>query len=279
MMRHLFVRPRVARFGTAAVFSVMVLLVSITPVLATVGSDPVLSGTGVLRAQSAEPQDIPSTAGATGEASRMAAMVAVLNRQGMEGVKNLERVSAMAVPNLTVRPEFVVDTRLERAAEANAAAIAAEVSEAKVAAAEAGAARSMREATEAQVVSDTAAAAALAGQQADAAAATRASQEAAERAAQDARAAAERAAQDARTAALAAAREAEASAAVATAQADALAAAAEASNRQRSKQVLLLLGTLILLAGGVLGFRLWRNRKEPFVLKAIPVTMAAHAHA
>ena len=197
----------------------------------------------------------------------MAAMVAVLDRQRTEGAENLERVSAMVVPNLTVRPEFVVDARVERAADVNAAALAAKIAEDKVAAAEAEVARSIQEASEAQVASDTAATAALAGQQADAEAATRASQEAAARAAQDAE-----------EATLAATREAEASAAVATARADALAAAAEASNRQRSKQVLLLLGSVIPLAAGILGIRLWRNRKEPFVLKAIPVNMAAHAH-
>jgi hypothetical protein len=65
----------------------------------------------------------------------------------------------------------------------------------------------------------------------------------------------------------------------ATARAEAQAAAVVESNRQFLQRMTILLLSLALLIGGFLGLRFWRNRKEPFVLKAIPGSGTAHAHA
>ncbi|MBW3634714.1 MAG: hypothetical protein KY456_16975, partial [Chloroflexi bacterium] len=57
--------------------------------------------------------------------------------------------------------------------------------------------------------------------------------------------------------------------ATATAAAESLAAAA-ASDRQFRNLMSALLIALITLLGGVLAFRFWRIKNEPFVLKAKP---------
>jgi hypothetical protein len=70
-------------------------------------------------------------------------------------------------------------------------------------------------------------------------------------------------------------REAEA----ATTRAEAQTAAAVESNRQLMQRVTALVLTFALLISGFLGVRIWRNRKEPFVLKAMPAGGAVQANA
>ena len=252
-----------------------ILLVSAVPASGVAGPHAVLAiagidagvGSGVFRAPMRQSTDTPDPSTETDtadDASRMAAVVAILNQQAVRSAGNLERVSDVVVPNLTLRAEFVVDARAERALAASAAVTAVAVAQA-----EAEAARSAKAALEAQTASDVATAAELAAaQQADTEAATR-----------DAQVAAKVATQEAEAAALIEFRKAEASAAATTAKTDALAAAAEASKRQSVYRVSLLFIAFALVLGSVLALRLWRNRKEPFVLKAIPVTVTASAHA
>ncbi len=229
------------------------------------------------------------------ERARIAALTTILDRQGSRSAGNLERVSSIEVLNLAAGPEFVVDAREERAvAEQAAQAAAAE-------AASIEATRSAEAAAEAQVEAKAAVAAALAADEVDdgtEVAAVVATQEAAASAAVAAALAADKKVDDAQVAALTATREAEVAASDATATAEALAAAsavqeaeaatakAEAqaaaaveSNRQFVQRATVLLLSLALLSGGLLCLRFWRNRKEPFVLKAIPGTGTAHAHA
>jgi hypothetical protein len=255
------------------------------------------------------------------EPGRIAALTTIVTQQGTRSAGNLERVSSVEVLNLTASPEFVVDTRVERAAAAQAAAEAAAIE----------AARSDEVAAEAQAEADAAVTAALAAdqQQDDArAAALAVTQEAETSAAVDAALAADQADDEAEVAALVATQEAEASAAVAaalaadqkkdaaqaatvaatrqaeaaaadatataeaqaasravreadaaTARAEAQTAAAVENNRQFVQRVTILLVSLALLIGGFLCLRFWRNRKEPFVLKANPGSGAAHARA
>ena len=282
-------RTTVARYGAIATFVVLIQMVNVASVMGAPGPVASLSGASVgegtevlpapLRQSTTEAADLemPTDSGAESEGSRISAIVAVVNRQGIQGAESLQRVSAIAVPNLVPEPEFVVDARVERAAEANAAATATAVAAADVA-------LSVQATVEAQAASDASAAAALAVAQqveADAAAsaAVAADATATARAEATEAAIAMAAARETQAAAVAATREAEASVAAATARADALAAAAEASKRQFTNRVSLLLIALIPMVGGVLGLRFWRNRKEPFVLKAIPVSVNASAHA
>jgi hypothetical protein len=226
------------------------------------------------------------------ELGRIAALTTILDRQGSRSAGNLERVSSIEVLNLAVGPEFVVDAREERGAAAQAAAAEAASTEAT---------RSAEAAAEAQVEATAAVAAALAADQVDdeaEVAAVVATQEAKASAAVVAALAADKKDDDAQAAALTATREAEVAASDATATAEAQAAAsavqaaeaatakAEAqaesaveSNRQFVQRATMLLLSLALLSGGLLCLRFWRNRKEPFVLKAIPGSETAHAHA
>jgi hypothetical protein len=64
----------------------------------------------------------PPSSDAISDASRMAAIVAVVNRQGVVGPLVLQRVSPVAVSNQMVKPALVVDARAKRTAEAEAAA-------------------------------------------------------------------------------------------------------------------------------------------------------------
>ena len=263
------IEPQAVRFGAVAVFSATLLLGNAGPAWGAVQPDTVPSqvgmdagtGSGALRApmrQSADTPDPAAETDAVDEANRRAAVVAILNQHAIRGAENLARVSAVPVPNASSHAEFVVDARAERVLAASAAATAAAVAKSETA-------LSVQATVEALAASDaTTAAALVAAQQADAATATRIAQAAAVTATQEAQAAATR--------------EAEAATAAATARADALAAATEASKRQLSHRVAMLMIALIALAGGILGFRLWRNKKEPFVLKAIPVNLTANAH-
>lgn len=266
--RRMSIGPPVVRLGAIAVLLVTILLASAEPASGATGQDAwggivAGAGSGTIRAPMRQLTDTPDPSTETDtadEASRVPPMVAVLNKQAVRSAGNLARVSAVAVPNLTLRAEFVVDARAERASAASAAMTAVAVAQA-----EAEAARSAKAALEAQTASDAAAAAELAAaQQADAEVAARTAQMAAVSATQEAQAAATR--------------EAEASMAAERARADALAAAAEASKRQLASRVAMFVFVLTVLAGGILGLRFWRNRKEPFVLKSIPVSVMANAH-
>ena len=192
----------------------------------------------------------PSSTGATSEARRLAAVVAVVNRQGTQGPEILRRVSAVAVPNLMTMPVLVVDARAKRAVDADAAA--AEI---------ALTVQATVEAQEAEAASKAAALAATQGAEADAAAsATAAAAEAA---------AMMSAKQEARV---------HAAEVVATRNAKPVVAAV-ASNRVLPDRMSSLLIALTPMLGGVLGLRLWRGRKEPFVLKANPTPARSGAPA
>ena len=224
--------------------------------------------------------DPQANSGATSEASDMAAVVAVLNRQGVQGPLNLQRVSAVPVANLATEPQLVVDARAKRAAEAEAAAAELALTvQATVEAQEAEAAR--KAAALAAVQKAEAESAALTTAAAIATETARAS--AAETAALAAKqeAAAALAAKQETAAILAAKQEAEIRAAevAATKDAEALAAAAVESNPKMPDRMSSLLIALTLMLGAVLGFRLWRSRKEPFVLKANPISAGSSARA
>jgi hypothetical protein len=65
----------------------------------------------------------------------------------------------------------------------------------------------------------------------------------------------------------------------ATKNAEALAAAAVVSNPKMPDRMSFLLIALTPILGGVLGLRIWRSRKEPFVLKANPISASSSARA
>jgi hypothetical protein len=147
-------------------------------------------------------------------------------------------------------PALVVDARAKRAVDADAAA--AEI---------ALTVQATVEAQEAEAASKAAALAATQGAEADAAAsATAAAAEAA---------AMMSAKQEARV---------HAAEVVATRNAEPVAAAV-ASNRVLPDRMSSLLIALTPMLGGVLGLRLWRGRKEPFVLKANPTPARSGAPA
>ena len=264
-----------ARCGAIITFIALITLIVTTP--SATGAPSLglsLTGTSVgtgdgsealwapLRQSTTDAADLepPTSSGASSEASRMAAVVAVVNRQGVQGPLNLKRVSAVEVPNLMTEPELVVDARAKRVAEADAAA--AEIAltvQATVEAREAEAARK--------------AAALAASQEAEAAAA--ASTTAAVIATESARASAAEAA-----AMLSAKQEARVHAVevAATKNVDP-AAASIASNSMVPDRMSSLLIALTPMLGGVLGLRLWHGRKEPFVLKANPTPTRSSAPA
>jgi hypothetical protein len=290
-------RKMAARCGAIATFAVLILSVNAAPISGAPDPIPSLSGASVgpgsgsegLRAplrQSttnvADPET-PTDSGATSEASRMAAIVAVVNRQGVQGAKNLQRVSAIAVPNLMPEPEFVIDARAERAAEANAAATAAAIAatdEANAAATAAAVAatevalsvQATVEAQDAEAASKAMALAAIQEAEAEVAASATAAAITTETTRDSAAEAA---------AALAAKQEARIHAVevAATRNAETLAAAAVASNPKMPDRMSSLLIALTPMLGAVLGFRLWRSRKEPFVLKANPIPARSSASA
>ena len=213
----------------------------------------------------------PTTSGATSEASDMAAIVAVLNRQGVQGPLNLQRVSAVPVANLAREPELVVDARTKRAAEAEAAAAELALT-----------VQATVEAQEAEAARKAAALAAVQKAESESAASITAAAIATETARASAAEAAALAAKQETAAILAAKQEAEvraAEVAATTRNAQALAAAAVESNPKMPDRMSSLLIAFTLMLGAVLGFRLWRSRKEPFVLKANPISASASARA
>jgi hypothetical protein len=272
-------RSRSARLAAIATVAALMLVVTTTSTSGAPGPIAFLSGASVgvpgqnealwapLRQSTSNAADLetPQDSDTTLEANSLAAMLAVVNRQGIQGAENLQRVSAIAVPNLTTKPQLVVDARAMRAAEADAAAVAAtEV------------ALSVQATVEAQAVqADSTAVALAAVQAAEAEAATSAT------AAAEASAIA-RATTSEIAAAMSATREARADAAAtatATAKARALAAAAVVSEPRFPDPKSSLLIALMPLLGGLLGFRLWQIKKEPFVLKAAPASAHARASA
>jgi hypothetical protein len=211
----------------------------------------------------------------------MADIVAVVNRQGVQGAEALKRVSAVPVSNLVAEPVLVVDARAKRAAEAETAAaeialtVQATVEAQEAEAASKAAALAAAQKAEAEAASSTTAAA-IATETARASAA-----EAAALAAKQEAAAALAAKQEA-AAILAAKQESEiraAELAATTRNAQALAAAAVESNPKMPDRMSSLLIALTPMLGAVLGFRLWRSRKEPFVLKANPISASSSARA
>jgi hypothetical protein len=201
--------------------------------------------------------DPPSNSDVTSEANRMAAIVAVVNRQGVQGPLNLRRVSAVAVSNTVSIPALVVDARAKRAAEADAAAaeIALTVQATVVA-------------QEAEAASKAAALAAIQESEADAAASATAAAIARNSAAEVA-------------AALLANQEAEVRAAefAATRNVETPVAAEVVRDPLLPDRMSSLLIALTPLLGGVLGLRIWRSRKEPFVLKPNPIPARSSAPA
>jgi hypothetical protein len=223
----------------------------------------------------------------------MAAMVAIVNRHGIQGIENLQRVSAIPVPNLMLEPELVVDAGAKRAAEADAAAKAAALAEAEVAlsvqatveaqeaeaASTATALAAIQEAEAAASATAEAAAAASATAEAEAAASATAELAASATAAAEATAAAHASAEEA-AATLSANRQEEFRAveAAATQNLDMLVAAVDGDPRLPGRMSSLLIALMPLL-GGLLGFRLWRIKKDPFVLKANLVNVGTRVHS
>ena len=264
-------RTTTVRYGAVATFIALILIVN--PASALGAPSVVTSATGASAAAgvgaeallaplrqsttNAAPES-PANSGATSEASRMAAILAVVNRQGVQGPRNLRRVSAVAVSNPMTMPALVVDARAKRAVEADAAAAEIAIT-----------VQATVEAQEAEAASKAAALAAIQAAEADAAALA----EAAAIANKTARASTAEAA-----AILSAKQEARVHAAEVTATRNVESvAAAGVSNPMVPDRVSSLLIALTPMLGGVLGLRLWRGRKEPFVLKANPTP--AHSSA
>jgi hypothetical protein len=284
-------RLRAARFGAIMAFAALILILNGVPVSGA--TSPVVSlsgasmavreGSGGLQAplqqlstNPTEPET-PAEPGVASEDSRMAAVVAMVDRHGIQGFENLQRVSAIPVPNLMLDPELVVDAGTKRAAEADAAAKAAALAATAVAVS----VQATVEAQEAEAASTATALAAI--EEADAQAAASATAEAEVAASATAAVvatAAARASADEAAAALAAKREAafRSVEAAATRDLDTLAAAAVASDPKMPGRMSSLLIALTPLLGGLLGFRLLRLKKEPFVLKANPVNGSTRVH-
>ena len=269
--------------------------------------------------------DDPAGSGAAPDSGRLAALTVIVHQLDARSAGNLAKVSAIEVPNLSSRPEFVVDAREQRfaaeraaadfaAAEATRSAAAVAEAQAQVDAAVAAALAVDQVNDDAEVAalkakheaeSAAAVAAALATDQADDDAEVAALTATHVAAAQDqvdaavtAALAADQKADDAQAAVIAATREAETASAEATATAEARAAAsalraaeeatsraegqaaaAMESHRQFVQRLTMVAMTLSLLTAGLLCLKVWRNRKEPFVLKAVPVSETAHVHA
>jgi hypothetical protein len=243
-------RAPAARFSAVTTFIVLTLIVTTSSAIGA----PLRQST--TNAADLEP---PASSGATSEASHMADIVAVLNRQGVQGPLNLKRVSAVAVSNLMTEPALVIDARAKRVAEAEAAEaeIALTVqATVEAQAAEAAKAADLAAIAEAKSAAASATAAAIATETtrnsaAEAAAALSAKQEAEMRAAEFA----------------------------ATKNVGTPAADEVVSHSKSPDRMSFLLIALTPMLGGVLGLRLWRSRKEPFVLKANPIPARSNAPA
>jgi chemotaxis protein histidine kinase CheA len=308
-------QPWVARTGLLVFLALLGTQMGVAPVLAGMAPSGIVASSGATTRGGSDaflapwlqpvdaPAETPPQPDSSAEFGRVAALTTILNQQGPRSVENLERVSAAEVLNVTLSPEFVIDARAEReaaeVAAAEAARLAAEAAAAEVTTAEA--ARSAQAVAEVQAEADAAVAAALAADQSDDAAqaaafeATREAETTAANATATAEAQAAAAAFEATREAEASAAEAtvtaeaqaaaraiqkaEASAAAVAAQAEAQVAAAAASKQELTLRVAVLLLSLALLVGGLLVLRFWRNRKEPFVLKASPVSVTSQAHA
>jgi hypothetical protein len=261
-------RTMTVRYGAVAAFISLILIVNTASTLGAPSAVASSLGTGggvgdrteallaPLRQSTTDAApESPANSGATSEAGRMAAFVAVVNRQGVQGPRNLRRVSAVAVSNPMTMPALVVDARTKRAVEANAAA--AEI---------ALTVQATVEAQEAEAASKAAALAAIQEAEADAAAAAAIANKTAGASTAEA------------AAMLSAKQETRVRAAELTAASNAASVAVTGvDNRPLPDRMSSLLIALTPMLGGVLGLRLWRGRKEPFVLKANPTS--AHSSA
>ena len=271
-------RSRVARIGAFAICGALGMTLSASAVLGAAVSSDARSpgslsvadgergGTGWTPHWQQESSVLPPSAteiDVAAEAGRMATVVAVLNRQGEQGVASLEQVAPFSIDNPLPPPRPVIDAAAEQAATAKAAAeaqaVAAATAEAQAAAADATAT--------ANAANAEATAVALAVQ------ATVTAREAADA-----------------TATAAAAAELRSASATATAQAQSLRAAERRQTRAMliatpeiiaavspatggsagGKSITLVSLALIPVLLCALTLRLWR-RQEPFVLKAKPV--------
>ena len=262
-----------ARCGAIITFIALTLIVTTPSAMGAPSLGLSLTGTSVgtgdgsealwapLRQSTTDAADLepPTSSGASSEASRMAAVVAVVNRQGVQGPLNLKRVSAVEVPNLMTEPELVVDARAKRVAEAEAAEAEIALSvqaTVEAQAAEAAKAANLAAIEEAESEAASATAAAIAtetarNRAADAAAALLAKQEAEVRAAEFA----------------------------ATRNVETPVATEVVRDSTSPDRMSFLMIALTPMLGGVLGFRIWRSRKEPFVLKVNPIPARSSALA
>jgi hypothetical protein len=262
-----------ARCGAIITFIALTLILTTSSAMGSPSLGPSLTGASVetgdgsealrapLQQSSTDATDLepPTSSGGTSEASRMAAVTAVVNRQGVQGPLNLRRLSAVEVPNLMTEPELVVDARAKRVAEAEAAE--AEIALSVQATVEAQAAEAAKVANlaaieDAESAAASATAAAIATETArnsaaDAAAALLAKQEAEVRAAEFA----------------------------ATRNVEAPVPAEVVTDSTSPDRMSFLMIALTPMLGGVLGLRIWRSRKEPFVLKANPIPARSSALA
>jgi hypothetical protein len=239
---------------TAARFSAVTTLIALTLVVTTLCAMGAPLHQSTTDAADREP---PTNGGATTDAGHIAAIAAVLNHQGVQGPLTLQRVSAVAVPNLMTEPALVVDARAKRIAEA-------EATEAEVA-------LSVQATVEAQAAEAVKAADLEAIEEAQSAAASATAAAMATETARNSAAEAE--------AVLLAKQEAEVRAAefAATKNVETPAAAEAVSHPLVPDRMSFLMIALTPMLGGILGLRLWRSRKEPFVLKANPIP--AHSSA
>jgi cobalamin biosynthesis Mg chelatase CobN len=215
---------------------------------------PVLAGPpDLLKINTPVPADDPE-ADAVAEAGVMATTVAILHWQGEQGNENLARVVDVAVPNHIPAQAATFDIAAEKTATANAAATATAVAATAVA-------NSVQATVSAQATSAALEAAALS-----------ATQEANAQAAATEAARATQTAQAKATTTAGASATAVAASVAATMSAEAAAVAAVPTAREISLPVPPLLALVPLLAA-ISGVILWRARREPFVLKANPVSV------
>jgi hypothetical protein len=236
---------RLARLGVIATLGVLLMAPNAAPALGQFATNTPTAETRV-------------GSGVRSEASSMATTVAVLHWQGEQGAENLALVSGIAVPNLLPLSEPSFDAGAEQTAVANAAATATAVTATEVALA-------VQATVEARATSSAVEAAALmatheAESRVEAAAAASATRKA------SAMAAAATSTANANATAVAAS-------VSATMEADAMAAAAVPAVRSVPERMAPLLIALIPIFAGLGGIMIWRSRKEPFVLKANPVSM------
>ena len=266
-------RSRVARIGAFAICGALGMTLSASAVLGAAVSSDARSpgslsvadgergGTGWTPHWQQESSVLPPSAteiDVAAEAGRMATVVAVLNRQGEQGVASLEQVAPFSIDNPLPPPRPVIDAAAEQAATAKAAAeaqaVAAATAEAQAAAADATATANAANA-EATAVALAVQATVTAREAADATATAAAAElRSASATAQSLRAAERRQTR-----------------AMLIATPEIIAAVSPATGGSAGgKSITLVSLALIPVLLCALTLRLWR-RQEPFVLKAKPV--------